>query len=46
MRTGELWRFDNKALHEAFNGGAGDRIHFIFDLRREQAPPDISPRPE
>lgn len=33
MRTGELWRFDNKAVHEAFNGGAGDRIHFIFDLR-------------
>lgn len=33
MQTGELWRFDNKAVHEAFNGGAGDRIHFIFDLR-------------
>ena len=46
MRTGELWRFDNKALHEAFNGGPGDRIHFIFDLRREQAPPKISPHPE
>lgn len=33
MRTGELWRFDNKAVHEAYNGGTGDRIHFIFDLR-------------
>ena len=33
MRTGELWRFDNKAVHEAFNGGTGDRIHFIFDLK-------------
>lgn len=33
MQTGELWRFDNKAVHEAFNGGTGDRIHFIFDLR-------------
>lgn len=36
MRTGELWRFDNKAVHEAYNGGAGDRIHFIFDLQRHQ----------
>ena len=33
MQTGELWRFDNKAVHEAYNGGNGDRIHFIFDLR-------------
>ncbi|MDO7837160.1 aspartyl/asparaginyl beta-hydroxylase domain-containing protein [Sphingobium sp. HBC34] len=33
MRTGELWRFDNKAVHEAYNGGSGDRIHFIFDLK-------------
>lgn len=32
MRLGELWRFDNKAVHEAFNGSDGDRIHFIFDL--------------
>lgn len=33
MRTGELWRFDNKAVHEAFNGSDNDRIHFIFDLK-------------
>jgi mannose-6-phosphate isomerase-like protein (cupin superfamily) len=35
LRTGELWRFDNKAVHEAFNGSDADRIHFIFDLRPE-----------
>jgi len=35
LRTGELWRFDNKAVHEAFNGSGADRIHFIFDLRPE-----------
>lgn len=40
MRTGELWRFDNKAVHEAYNGGAGDRIHFIFDLEPIQAGDD------
>lgn len=33
MRLGELWRFDNKAVHEAYNGSDGDRIHFIFDLK-------------
>lgn len=33
MQLGELWRFDNKAVHEAFNGSDGDRIHFIFDLK-------------
>lgn len=33
MQLGELWRFDNKAVHEAYNGSSGDRIHFIFDLR-------------
>lgn len=33
MQLGELWQFDNKAVHEAYNGSRGDRIHFIFDLK-------------
>ena len=33
MQLGQLWRFDNKAVHEACNGSTGERIHFIFDLR-------------
>ena len=32
MREGELWWFDNRAVHEAFNDGDEDRIHLIFDL--------------
>ena len=32
MREGELWWFDNKAVHEAMNDGEQDRIHLIFDL--------------
>lgn len=32
MREGEIWRFDNKQVHEAYNDGAEDRIHMIFDL--------------
>ncbi len=32
MREGELWWFDNQALHEAHNDGEEDRIHIIFDL--------------
>ncbi len=32
MCEGELWWFDNKQLHEAFNDGDEDRIHMIFDL--------------
>ncbi|GAB4355244.1 MAG: hypothetical protein Kow00114_05520 [Kiloniellaceae bacterium] len=38
MREGELWWFDNKQPHEAFNDGEQDRIHMIFDLLpRERA---------
>jgi len=38
MGEGELWWFDNKQLHEAFNDGDEDRIHMIFDLlARERA---------
>ncbi|WP_420346413.1 aspartyl/asparaginyl beta-hydroxylase domain-containing protein [Pelagibius sp.] len=32
MQEGELWWFDNKQVHEAFNDGDQDRIHMIFDL--------------
>ncbi len=32
MREGELWWFDNNALHEAHNDGDEDRIHLIFDM--------------
>ena len=32
MREGELWWFDNKQVHEAFNDGDQDRVHMIFDL--------------
>ena len=32
MQEGELWWFDNKAVHEAHNDGAAERIHLIFDL--------------
>ncbi len=32
MHEGELWWFDNKAVHEAFNDGQAERIHMIFDL--------------
>ena len=31
MREGELWWFNNKAAHEAWNPGAEDRIHLVFD---------------
>jgi hypothetical protein len=32
MQEGEIWWFDNKQVHEAYNDGDSDRIHFIFDL--------------
>lgn len=32
MQVGELWWFDNNAMHEAYNDGDTDRIHMIFDL--------------
>ena len=32
MHEGELWWFDNKAMHEAHNDGDAERIHMIFDL--------------
>lgn len=32
MQEGELWWFDNKAVHDACNDSDTDRIHLIFDL--------------
>lgn len=32
MREGELWWFNNKEPHEAFNGSDHARVHLIFDL--------------
>lgn len=32
MREGELWWFDNKQVHEAYNDGEHARVHLIFDL--------------
>jgi outer membrane protein assembly factor BamB/adenine/guanine phosphoribosyltransferase-like PRPP-binding protein len=32
MQEGELWWFDNKQVHEAFNPSDTPRIHLIFDL--------------
>lgn len=32
MREGELWWFDNKSVHEAWNHGDEDRLHMIFDM--------------
>jgi Aspartyl/Asparaginyl beta-hydroxylase len=32
MRAGELWWFDNRAVHEAANRGADDHIQLIFDV--------------
>lgn len=37
-REGELWWFDNKALHEAWNRGDRDRIHLIFDMKPAYLP--------
>jgi aspartyl/asparaginyl beta-hydroxylase (cupin superfamily) len=32
MQAGELWWFDNKQYHEAYNESDEWRIHYIFDL--------------
>jgi outer membrane protein assembly factor BamB/orotate phosphoribosyltransferase len=32
MQAGELWWFDNKQYHEAYNESEEWRIHYIFDL--------------
>ncbi len=33
MKTGEVWWFDNQALHSVVNNSADDRIVMIVDLR-------------
>ncbi len=32
FRDGELWWFNNKAVHDAFNPSAEGRVHVIFDV--------------
>jgi hypothetical protein len=32
LAAGYAWKVNNLALHEAFNGGGRDRIHFIFEV--------------
>jgi uncharacterized RmlC-like cupin family protein len=36
FRNGELWWFDNKAPHEAFNNSDQGRVHLIFDVKPNQ----------
>ncbi len=36
LQQGELWWFDNKALHEAGNHSSLERIHLIFDLSADR----------
>ncbi len=43
MREGELWWFDNKALHDAINESDEPRVHLIFDLRPRTASGRHSP---
>jgi len=38
MKPGELWWFDNKEEHEAYNDTGSDRVHLIFDLRPIASP--------
>jgi len=33
MHTGELWWFDNKKIHSAWNRSDRHRIHLVFDLQ-------------
>ena len=37
LQVGELWWFDNKALHAAENDSDSDRIHLIFDVSHRSA---------
>ena len=32
LEAGHAWEVNNLAPHEAFNGGAYDRVHFIFEV--------------
>jgi aspartyl/asparaginyl beta-hydroxylase (cupin superfamily) len=42
MHEGELWWFDNKQVHEAYNDGEEDRIHLIFDLLPQAARAEVA----
>lgn len=33
MATGEVWWFDNSAMHEVINNSDTDRIHMVVDIR-------------
>ncbi len=37
MQAGEIWWFDNKKPHEAFNESGRDRIHLIMDIRNRRS---------
>lgn len=45
MGQGELWWFDNNQMHEAYNDGDLDRIHFIFDLLPRSWSPEVISAP-
>ena len=32
LAPGHAWEVNNLVPHEAFNGGAHDRIHFVFEV--------------
>lgn len=42
---GEIWEFDNKSMHKAYNGGETDRIHMIFDLAVMEDSLAVTPTP-
>lgn len=33
MKTGEIWWFNNRLMHEVVNNSADDRIHLVVDIR-------------
>lgn len=33
MRTGEVWWFNNRLMHDVINNSADDRIHLVVDIR-------------
>jgi hypothetical protein len=43
LHEGELWWFDNKAVHDACNDSEADRVHLIFDLLPADAKPPVAP---
>jgi hypothetical protein len=43
FQAGELWCFNNKVVHEAFNHSNDWRIHLIFDLQPRGRPLNFQP---